>query len=291
MKIGLVGIGRMGGAIARKLLEAGQEVWGIDIEPQARQRGVTWGIRWLAGLEELRGVEVVLLSLPGPWEVEDVVTGEPGLISILPKGSVVVDLSTIDSATSKKMAMAAAKVEMSFLDSPVLGRPESVGKWVLPVGGNPAALEVCRPVLDLLAVRIVSVGDSGSGSALKLLNNLMFGAINNVTAEVMSVASRFGLTPKTLYELIANSEAATVSPLFKQSARKIVDRDYEPIFSIDLLTKDNDLGLKMAREVQFPLLLGSTIDLLNKLAKIKGYGKEDTAALVKVYQDLYQTSV
>jgi 3-hydroxyisobutyrate dehydrogenase-like beta-hydroxyacid dehydrogenase len=109
-----------------------------------------------------------------------------------------------------------------------------------------------------------------------------------MTAEMMAVSVKAGLPPQVLYEAVAESEAATVSGLFKEVGAKIVARDFAPAFSIDLLCKDNKLAIDMAQACGAPPVLANTVQVVNELARARGLGAEDTSALVKVYESLLE---
>jgi 3-hydroxyisobutyrate dehydrogenase-like beta-hydroxyacid dehydrogenase len=282
----------MGSRMAQALLGAGHEVLARDVSPEAAARAQALGARVLpspaAVAEE---AEVVLLSLGMPADVAQVVAGDDGLLSRARAGLVIVDLSTVDPSSTRRMAALAAERGVGYLDAPVLGRPQGCGKWTLPTGGPAEALEKARPALEPLARRIVHVGESGHGNVVKLLNNLMFGAINAVTAEIMAICAKTGMSPAVLFSCIAESGAASVSNLFLELGPKMLNRDYSPLFAIDLLHKDNALALQMAREHGATPILSSTTQLLNELARAQGLGAEDTSALVKVYELLAKTEV
>jgi len=159
------------------------------------------------------------------------------------------------------------------------------------VGGDKKDLEKVRKVLEILAAKIIYVGPSGYGNIVKLLNNMMLGAINSVTAEILAICTKLGMSPKVLYETIANSGAASVSNLFKELGPKILDRDFEPLFAIDLLHKDVRLGIQMAKQVGVPLFVSEANQRLNEMARLMGFGKEDTASIVKVYEKLLDIEV
>ncbi len=205
----------------------------------------------------------------------------------LQEGQIIVDLSTVDPGTTRRMAERVAAQGAAYLDAPILGRPASIGRWVLPVGGEEQALERCRPVLEIFASKAVRVGESGAGNTLKLLNQLMFSTINGITAEVMAVCEKSGLDPKVLFETISSSGAATVSGLFCECAQKIVEQDFDPVFSIELLCKDAGLGLKMAEGFGAPPLIARMVQTLNETAKATELARQDTSALVKLYRDMY----
>jgi 3-hydroxyisobutyrate dehydrogenase/2-hydroxy-3-oxopropionate reductase len=123
---------------------------------------------------------------------------------------------------------------------------------------------------------------------VKLLNQLMFGAINAVTAEVMAIAGRMGIEPRLFYETIAGSNAGTVSNLFKElGARICEDRYAEPTFSVDLLEKDVHLAVDMARRHGAPPLISTTVEFLNEAAKTQGFGSLDTSVMWKCYSSIW----
>jgi len=288
-EIGILGTGVMGAVAAGRLAEAGHNLHLFDVSPKA-----------LAGLAHLGGTEaaspkeaaqraeVILMFLPGPDQVEECVSGPEGVLGAARPGLIVVDLSTVDPGVSQRMARAAGPAGAAYLDAPVLGRPSAVGKWALPVGGEAEPLERCRGVLEVLAAKIFHVGPSGTGNRIKLLNQMMFGAINAMTAEMMAVAHKMGIAPKLLYETITASQAGTVSNLFKELGARIVEDDYaEPTFSVNLLIKDVRLSVEMARQSGAVPLLGETVELLNNLARAQGQGDQDTAVMWKSLRKIF----
>jgi len=263
IKIGLVGMGTMGQIIASKLLENKYQVIGYDLLPKLRKRAYGIGVEIVNSVGDIaKKAKVILLSLPGPVQVKEVVSENKGLLSTAQKGQIIIDLT------------------------PILGRPKSIGQWVLPIGGSIDYFKLCRPILQAFAKQVVYVGESGAGNALKLVNQLMFSTINAMTAEMMIVAKKTGLSPKIVFETISKSGAATVSGLFCEVAKKIVENNFDPIFSVDLLCKDNGLAVEMAKKSGAPPIISSSVQVLNEIAQAKGLGNKDTAALIKVYNDL-----
>jgi 3-hydroxyisobutyrate dehydrogenase-like beta-hydroxyacid dehydrogenase len=229
-----------------------------------------------------RAAEVILISLPRAEHVTSVVRGREGALSAAAAGSVIVDTSTVDPDTTQANAAAAATQGVGYLDAPVLGRPGGVGGWTLPVGGLEADLRRAAPVLRVVAARLVHVGPAGRGNTVKLLNNLMFGAINAATCETFAVAERVGIDRRLLFDTIVESGAATVSNLFRELGPKIIEGDFDPRFSVDNLEKDIGLGLAMARASGLTLEVGEAGQRLNQRAQAAGLGSEDTAAVVRV---------
>jgi 3-hydroxyisobutyrate dehydrogenase-like beta-hydroxyacid dehydrogenase len=283
-RVGLIGFGIMGAAMADRLLAAGHEVTAFDVSETAMARARALGCATDGSPADVaRSANAILISLPRPEHVTAVVrVGGDSILAGARSGSVIVDTSTVDAATSQANAGSAGERSVGYLDCPILGRPAGVGNWTLPVGGDPAHLARVEPLLLTFAARVVHVGPSGHGNILKLLNNLMFGAINAATCEVFALAERLGMEPALVFDTIVDSGAATVSNLFRELGPKIVNADYEPNFSIDNLEKDIGLGLAMADASQTELPLSKAGQRLNQRAQEAGLGDQDTAAVVKI---------
>jgi 3-hydroxyisobutyrate dehydrogenase/2-hydroxy-3-oxopropionate reductase len=285
--VGIVGAGVMGRRAIEQLAAAGHPVFAYDVVPDAtRDLAATPGVTVVS---ELAGVaaaaDIVLMYLPGPVEVSACVAAAGGLLESARRGTVIVDQSTVDPSTSQRMAGLADAKGIGYVDAPVLGRPAMVGKWALPVGGREADVQKCTPVLGVLAAKIFHIGPSGAGNQLKLLNQLMFGAINAMTAEMMAIADKVGIPPKLLYETITASQAGTVSNLFRELGARIAADDYRnPTFSVDLLIKDVRLAVDMAEAHAAPPLIARGVEFLNEAARAQGLGSLDTAVMWKCYR-------
>ncbi len=286
LTVGICGAGTMGANAAVALVDAGFAVRAYDVTPEALERLAPRGVTADASVGALAtNSDAVFLFLPGPTQIEPALVAPKGILSAGGRLKVVVDLSTVDPVFTRRMRSAAGNRGVGYLDAPVLGRPGSVGKWVLPVGGEETSLRMVRGALESLAATVVHVGDSGAGNQIKLLNQLMFGAINAVTAEVMAVADRLGVSQELFYKTIAGSSAATVSPLFKELGRRIVEESYaDPTFTVDLLIKDVSLGLAMALEGGADPPISKAVASLNQGAAEEGFGSADTAIMWKSLQ-------
>lgn len=289
-RVGIVGTGVMGRTVAVRLLESGVALQGYDGTPACVEKARAAGVTMRGSLRELAGAtDWVMLFLPGPGEIAACVAGPDGLLAEQARGSVIIDLCTSSPDNTVAMAAAARAAGIHYLDAPVLGRPATVGKWSLPVGGESGVLDDVRPLLDLIAANVVHIGAAGSGHKVKLLNQLMFGAINGMTAEMMAVAEKVGIPPAKLYEVITASQAATVSNLFKELGRRVSEDRYDdPTFTVALLGKDVRLGLEMAESAGAPLLLGRSVDFLNKAAHAQGMGDADSAVMWQCVKNLWK---
>lgn len=289
-KVGLVGCGRMGRCMLQSLKDRGFQVAAYDKFPAAVRGAEEMGAEPADTPAELaKRATVILMSLPGPAQLQEVLFGEDGLKGCLTSDHVVIDTSTVDPATTRANAAGVEETGAAYLDCPILGRPSATGKWMLPTGGNPDALEKVKPVLLAFAADAVSVGGHGAGNALKLLNQLMFSCINAISSEVMAICDHVGIDKKVFYDTVAGSSAATVSGLFREVGKSIVTDGYEqPAFTVDLLIKDAKLGLQMAKDADAPSVIAGTVQLYNEIAHAEGLGMQDTSALYKVFSRHYE---
>jgi len=292
MDVGLIGAGVMGLAAAGKIIDGGHRLLVFDVRRASMERAGKMNASPVAAPREAaERSDMILLFLPGPQDVRHAVSGKGGLLEGAHRGTVIVDMSTVDPGVTTTMALLAEEQGVGYLDAPVLGRPDAVGKWALPVGGRSDDLDRCRPVLELLAGYIVHAGPWGTGNKIKLLNQMMFGAINAMTAEMMATAEQIGVAPARLYEIITASQAGTVSNLFRELGNRIATDDYEnPVFSVDLLAKDIRLAVQMAKENGTAPLLSRLVEFLNEMAQMHGYGSKDTSVMWEVYKNMWKVN-
>ncbi len=292
MNVGIIGGGSMGRKVVETFSGAGHRVLLHDVKPDtAREWAGRKGVEVRPSASAVSSeADVTFMYLPTPAVVAECVGGSGGLLAAARAGSVIVDQSTVDPGTSQRMAALAAAKSVGYVDAPILGRPSMVGRWTTVVGGRSEDVERCTPLLSLLANRVIHAGPVGAGNRIKLLNQLMFGAINAMTAEMMAISEKVGVPPKVLYETIAGSNAGTVSNVFKELGARIAADDYDnPTFSIDLLVKDVHLAVEMARSHGAPPLVARSVEFLNEAARAQGLGSSDTAALWKCYRAFWGT--
>lgn len=287
--IGLIGVGTMGKCMLERLISNGYNVAAYDVFAAATEYAKEKGATVASNPKEVaQKARIIIMSLPAAKQVFDVIEGENGLLDVLTEDHIIVDTSTVSPQTSQKGSDIVSVKGAGYVDAPILGRPSAVGNWLMPTGGNIGVIEYVTPVLLSFAKNVVRVGNIGSGNALKLLNQLMFSVINGISAEVMALTEIVGIDKKAFYDAISNSNAATVSGLFKETAGRIVEEEYDnPTFTIELLCKDAGLGIQMAKDFGVTPLIAGYVQILNENAKNKGLAKKDTSALTKVFSDYY----
>ena len=288
-KVGLVGCGRMGRCMLESMLSAGYKVVAYDKFPAVCDAAAALGAEKAETPTKLAlKASVIIMSLPGPAQLEEAIFGESGLNIGLTEKHIVIDTSTVDPQTTRSISVRIAEKGAAYLDCPILGRPSATGKWMLPTGGDSAALERVKPILLTFAANAVSVGDSGAGNALKLLNQMMFTCINAISSEVMAICDHVGIDKKVFFDTVGGSSAATVSGLFREVGKNIVDDNFEtPAFTVDLLIKDTKLALQMAKDANAPSVIAGTVQMFNEIAHGQGLGNQDTSALFKVFSQHY----
>lgn len=279
--VAVIGLGVMGGRAAIALTSRFR-VRGFDPVLAARSRAAAAGVDvFESATEAARGADAVLLSLPTPQHVHAVIDD---LVTTL-DGALVIDMSTIDPTTARAAAETLAAHGSRYVDSPILGRPDRCGAWVAPIGGSESDVAAAEEVVvGTIAKAVEHVGDVGTGSALKILNNLMFGAINAVTAEAIYLAEATGLDAERFVTVIAESGAATVSPLFRDIGPKMAASDFAPTFSLDLLLKDITLANELARSIGSEATMTDEVLRLTKTAVDRGLGASDTSAIINLYR-------
>jgi 3-hydroxyisobutyrate dehydrogenase len=279
--VGVVGLGAMGMPIAHAL-STRVPVLAHDVSSAVRARALAAGIPVAESLTQLaQSCNTVVLSLPQAAVVEEVVAE----ITPAAPGLLVLDTSTIGPEDSRRIGALALAEGSTYLDTPILGRPEMVGSWTVPVGGPVAAYDAVARILEPIAQRVVHVGDLGAAATLKVANNLMFSVINAVTAEALLLVQAAGLDPGVFVDTVVDSGAATVSGLFRSIAPRAVAGQFEPTFSLELVRKDNDLAVQLATSLGLDLTVGSAARDLHDRAVLAGHGSEDSIAVLRLLEE------
>ncbi|MET7924362.1 NAD(P)-dependent oxidoreductase [Streptomyces sp. NPDC005349] len=280
MKATVIGLGTMGGAIARRLVDKGFDVGGYDLEPAAVERLVEAGGRAVDPQQDGLG-EVVLTSLPNDGILTSAVL-ESGLLDRM-GGGLLVEASTALPATVEQIVERAKPLGIEVVDSPFSGGPNEAlaGSLVQFVGASEPALERARPVLEALG-SIEHVGEAGQGKTVKLVNNLM--AMGNVVVamEAFTLGTKLGMDREKLFDVLSRSGARSFH--FLKRMPYVLADDYSARFALDLGGKDIRLGLQLAHEQNYAMPTASTVHQIFELGRAHGLGGEDVVAVMKVFQ-------
>lgn len=283
MRVGFIGLGAMGNPMAANLQKAGYELTIHDIRREQGRNledaGAVWATNPGATAERS---DVVLLSLPGPVQVESVVLGENGVFSRLAAGAACIDTSTNSPAVMRRIAEAGASRGIQVLDAPISGGIWGARDASLTVfaGGEEPAFEKYRPLFRCIGKTVVHMGPLGSGHAAKLVNNLIM-YINFIGAcEGMALGVKAGLNPRTLLEVIKPSMGHST---FMERTMNL-SLDGKPLhFVTDGAVKDLRLCVELGRELDVPLAAGPLVETLVTRYRDAGHGQEDTLTYIRDY--------
>ena len=284
MSIGFIGVGLMGGPLARNLIRAGKEVMVFDLSEEAVQKTLDAGTTGAAAgsLDDLAGCDLVFTSLPMPPHVEGVMLGDDGLIAKMKKGAVHVELSTIDPQTSVKLRDAASDKGIGFMQCTLGKTPAHAEKAEEPlfIGGDKALYEQLSDIWPIIGSPTYYMGGVEASCAVKLISNMVGMANLAVLAEGMRAGEKAGIEKKVLVELLQDTGARS----FQMDVRGpwIAEGDFNNRFGLDLALKDVRLGCEMARSWGLDLKAMEAVLELYKHASAAGHGKEDCNAVYKV---------
>lgn len=292
-KVGFIGLGNMGSPMSKNLLKAGYSVTVFDMNETVVNNLVEAGaVRGNSPKGVAEVSDVVILSLPTSRIIEKVVLGENGVLEGMREGSTLIDMSSSEPSSTRKISGILGEKGIKMLDAAISGGPSGaeVKKLSIMVGGEAEVFAKYKPILEELGNNVFHVGGNSAGHTVKAVNNLLYGAIFVATCEAIVLGVKAGLDAKTLLDVISTSAGRNfaVDVKFKGNVLK---RDFEPGFSTDLLHKDMMIALEMAKEMNFPVsLCAYAKDVLSE-GQLKGYGKLDHTAVVKKYEEIAAVEV
>ncbi len=285
-RIGLVGLGHMGGAMAARFLSAGYPVYGEERTRAHAQELVDHGLQWCDTPREVaEAVEIVITSLPDERVLESVASGDDGILGGLDAEKIWVDTSTVSPRASRELAERVRARGAAMIDAPVSGSVPQVqaGTLTIMVGGDKAAYARVEPILRKLGTP-THVGENGHGLVLKLAINISLAVQMLAFAEGLLLAECGGIDPSAAAEVMAASPIG--SPMLKARLPLILDLPDEAWFDIGLMQKDVVLALEAARELGVPLLSAAAADEMLTLARAHGHEHHDLAALFPTLRQL-----
>lgn len=283
-RVAVIGTGRMGGAMVGRFRGAEFPVVVYNrtrskAEAVADEHGAS-----VAGsaVEAVSGADVVVVSLPDDEAAFAAYRGDGGLVAGLAPGAVVADTSTIAPATARELARDVEAAGAALLDAPVSGSVATVeaGGLTVMAGGDAAALEKARPVLEAMSKQVVHMGTQGTGATMKLAVNAVVHAIDVALSEALVLSERAGVDRQAAYDVIASGAAGAPFVHYKRDA--FLDPDGTPVaFALDLVAKDLDLASALADEVGATTAQLATNRRVVGDAVAAGYGDADLSAVAQ----------
>jgi len=283
-KTAVIGLGSMGYGMAKSVLRAGHTTYGFDINPATTAQfesegGASGALSDIAG-----SLNVLVIAVLNAAQTEDVLFGAGGVAPLMKKGSVVVSCATVSPEFAKTMATQCATLGILYLDAPISGGAKKAADGALSImaSGSRDAFVAARAVLDAMSVTVFELGDdAGAGSAMKAVNQMLAGVHIAAMAEALTFGMTQGVTPEKFVEVI--SQCAGTSWMLENRAPHIVAGDYTAHSSIYIWPKDLGIVLDIAKSAKFgaPLTAAALQQFL--AASGSGLGREDDAAVAKVY--------
>jgi 3-hydroxyisobutyrate dehydrogenase-like beta-hydroxyacid dehydrogenase len=302
MKVGFIGLGNMGAAIAHNLIKAGHDLTVYNRTRSRAEAFVSLGARIAeTPAEAAVGREALITMLANDAAVEDVIfsTRDPqrsndtgmvrgAAIEALPAGAVHISMSTISVGLSRRLAEIHREKQQHYIAAPVFGRPDvaAAGKLWVVAGGSAEPIERCQPLFDAIGQRTFVVGEEAhAANAIKLAGNFMITTVIESLAEAFAFGRKSGVQPNTFLDILTNS--LFTGPVYQTYGRMIAADQFEPAgFKLPLGFKDNRLLLAAAEEAAVPMPMASLVHDRFVAALAQGLGDADWAAIARIsYQN------
>lgn len=276
-----IGVGTMGSLMAGRLLDAGVELTVHDLRRAAAEPLLARGARWAdTAAEAVAGCPIVWVSLPGPAEVQSVLLRyDSRVLDAMPSGATLVDTTTIDPETARRLAWSCQQKDLTALDAPVSGRPPAM---TLMAGGERAVFDAVLPTLEAVAAQVFYAGPAGTGCVAKLATQYM-GYTNLIAAiEGMLIGKMGGVDPSLLAQIVPVS--AGDSRAFQAIPNAILDGSYRAGGTLDIVAKDVALACELAERLDAPANTGGVANLIYQAARDADLGREGYPIVARVLE-------
>ncbi|MBX9728857.1 MAG: 3-hydroxyisobutyrate dehydrogenase [Sphingopyxis sp.] len=285
--IAFIGLGNMGGGMAANLAKAGHDVRAFDLSADALERAAGAGcLAANSAAEAVTGAEIVVTMLPAGRHVTAVYEGD--VFAAAAPATLLIDCSTIDVATARANADAAAAKGLVAVDAPVSGgiAAANAGTLTFMVGGSAEAFARAEPVLSAMGKAVIHAGGAGAGQAAKICNNMLLGASMVATCETFAMAQKLGLDPQTFFDIASKASGQCWSmtsycPVPGVGPETPADRDYQGGFATALMLKDLRLAMEAARSVDADVPMGARATELYEAFAAAGNDGLDFSAIIR----------
>jgi 3-hydroxyisobutyrate dehydrogenase-like beta-hydroxyacid dehydrogenase len=286
MDIAFVGLGQMGRHMAANLLRSGARLTVSSASGRRHAELESKGARATRDPREVAKAQIVFLSLPGTGEVRDVLLGEHGIAQLMARGQIVVDTSTIDYAATLDIASALDQRGIGFIDAPVSGMEARAidGTLTAMCGGKGETLEAVSPYLACMASSILHMGAVGSGQLAKLINQLLFDINCAALAEVLPMAVKLGMDAGKVAKIVNSGTGRSYASEF--FIPRILKDHFTDGYPLEHAYKDLVSGATLGANMSVPMPVLGAATATYQMALLRGHGKLDKGAMIKVYEEL-----
>jgi 3-hydroxyisobutyrate dehydrogenase len=293
-RVAFIGLGNMGGGMAANLVKAGHEVMAFDLSQDALARAAANGCTVAESAEQaVQGVDAVVTMLPAGKHVAEVF--RTNVLLNAPKDAILMDCSTIDVATAKKVENEAAFAGFTMVDAPVSGGIAAAegGTLTFMVGGSDEAFTKASPYLEKMGKAVIHAGGPGAGQAAKIVNNMLLGVTMAGTCEAFVLAQKLGLDPQTFFDISSKASGQSWSmtsycPVPGVGPETPADRNYEGGFAAALMLKDLKLAMEAALAAGAYTPMGGEAEELYQRFVDRGGAGKDFSALIKMIGDSWE---
>jgi len=285
-KVGFVGLGIMGAAMARNLLGAGHKlVVHNRTRAKAEELAKHGAVVADSPREVAEGSDVIVTMLPGPPEVEGIVAGEGGLLEGAREGSVIIDMSTSSPTLARELHRAAKGRGVGMLDAPVSGGDVGAAEGTLSimVGGEEDDFERARPLFGAMGTTVVHVGGAGAGQTVKACNQIVVALVIEAVSEALVLGSKAGVAPEKVIEVLSGGLAA--SKVLEVKGEKFLSHDFAPGGKAEFHRKDLGIALAAGREHGAVLPATAVVDQMFGALMAKGRNDWDHSALITLIEE------
>jgi len=285
--LGFVGLGVMGGRMAKRLLDSGYAVTGYNRTKSKAEWLLETGMGWE---ESPRAVaekaDIIFTMVTNTEALQAVTSGPEGILAGLGPGKIYIDMSTVSPAASQGLANQVSEKGAQMLDAPVSGSVSTLeeGKLSIMVGGDRQVFEQVRPVLEMIGPKVTHVGGNGLAVAMKIATNLSLAVQMLAFSEGVLLAEKSGIKRRTAVEVLLNSVIA--SPMVKYRGPFVLEMPEEAWFDVNMMQKDMDLALELGRQLDVPLPTTAITNELLTAARGMGIAEQDFAVLFNVLAKL-----
>lgn len=287
MNIAFIGLGAMGGPIARNLAAAGTSLTVYNRDPTKMDAFTGTGARAADSVQvAAREAKIICTCVSTPDALRSLLLGDQGAIAAARQGALFIDFSTVDPGTSQVIAEKCLTAGSSYIEAPVSGGVAAAknGTLTIMVGANAEDFERALPVFNIVGQQVTHVGPVGAGSTIKLINQMLVGANLAAVLEAFVLGKVAGIEPEMLYEIVAQSSGAS-RMLDRALPGNLLPRNFDPGFTLGLLLKDLDLVVALAKALDVSVPLASAARLVYQEGKRNGLEKLDmTAAILPMEQ-------
>ena len=291
-KVGFVGLGIMGAAMAGNLLEAGHDLVVHNRTRTKAEQLTQYGASVADSPREVAELsDISITMLPGPSQVEEVVAGEGGLLEGAKESPLIVDMSTSSPPLARELARTARERGVGMLDAPVSGGDVGAieGTLSIMVGGEEDDFERARPLFEVMGETVTHVGPPGAGQLVKACNQIVVALAIEAVSEALVLGSRGGVAPEKILEVLSGGLAA--NRVMEVKRDKFLERDFEPGGKVEFHRKDLRIALEAGREYGVPLPATAAVCQMFEALMMGGRGGQDHSSLLALIEDLAQREI